>query len=155
MSLFAHAMKWLMLERSSCPPSCWRQASSPSSKPVLHGRHLGGAIVIFLADVARAEQTEDRAGRDGGHVAALLVEPVGVALFRDAVADEGRPRRAERDELVRIDRKIVGVFAAEGGFGRAVLEEIAGHPVIFAGAGEVFHGFAEIATVRLGAAFAG
>src|SRR5258708_6914850 len=34
MSLPAHVMKYFMFERSSCPPSCWRQASSPSSRPV-------------------------------------------------------------------------------------------------------------------------
>src|SRR5439155_22986543 len=37
MNLLAHAMKCFMFDRSSCPPSCWRQASSPSSKPVFTG----------------------------------------------------------------------------------------------------------------------
>ena len=36
-SRFAQAMKKLMFDRSSCPPSCWRQASSPSTRPVLTG----------------------------------------------------------------------------------------------------------------------
>ena len=35
-----------------------------------------------------------------------------------------------------------------------VLEEVAGHPVVLAGAGHVLHQFAEIAAVQLGAAFA-
>ena len=34
MNLLAQAMKYFMFDRSSCPPSCWRQASSPSSSPV-------------------------------------------------------------------------------------------------------------------------
>ena len=39
-------------------------------------------------------------------------------------------------------------------FGRAVLEEVARHPVIPAGAGEVFDGFSEVAAMRLDAALA-
>src|SRR6476646_9934058 len=35
--LFAQSMKYFMLERSSWPPSCWRQASSPSRNPVFTG----------------------------------------------------------------------------------------------------------------------
>ena len=61
----------------------------------------------------------------------------------------------KRDQLVGIHRHVAGVLAAEGGFGGAVLQEVAGHPVVFAGAGQVLHGFAEIAAVQFGAAFAG
>ena len=72
-----------------------------------------------------------------------------------AVADERQPRRAERDQLVRVDRNVAGVLAAERGLRRAVLQEVAGHPVVLAGAGEVLDGFAEIAAMQLGAALAG
>ena len=70
------------------------------------GRHLRHAVVLGHPEVSRPEQAEDRARRHRGHVAALLVEPVGVALLRDAVADEGRARRAQGDELVRVDRDV-------------------------------------------------
>jgi len=56
---------------------------------------------------------------------------------------------------VRVDRDVVGVLAAERRLGRAIFQKIARHPVILAGTREVFHGLAEIAAVRLGAAFAG
>ena len=46
-------------------------------------------------------------------------------------------------------------FAAERRLGRAVLEEVAGHPVVLAGAGEVLDRLAEVAAVQLRAAFAG
>lgn len=36
-SLLAQAMKYFMFERSSWPPSCWRQASAPPSNPVFTG----------------------------------------------------------------------------------------------------------------------
>ena len=114
-----------------------------------------GAVVVVHAEVLRAEQPEDRSGGDGGHVAALLVEPLGVALLRDAVADERRARRAQRDQLVRVHRHVAGVLAAEGRLGGAVLQEVAGHPVVFAGAGQVLDRLAEVAAVQLGAAFAG
>src|SRR6185437_4478844 len=42
MNLSAHAMKYFMFDRSSCPPSCWRQASSPSSKPLVTGGIFAG-----------------------------------------------------------------------------------------------------------------
>src|SRR5206468_2073525 len=55
----------------------------------VHGRHFRRAIIFFLADVARAEETEHGTGGDGRHIAALLVEPIRVTARRDAVADEG------------------------------------------------------------------
>src|SRR5436189_3764276 len=58
-------------------------------------RHPGGAIIFLLADIPCSQKTEDRAGGDGGHVAPLLVEPVGIATFGDAVAYEGGARRAQ------------------------------------------------------------
>ena len=47
------------------------------------------------------------------------------------------------------------VLASEGRLGRAVLQEVAGHPVVLAGSREVLHRLAEVAAMRLGAAFAG
>ena len=74
-------------------------------------RHLRHAIVLGHAQVAGAEQPEHRAGRHRGHEAALLIQPVRVALLRHAVADEGGTRRAQRDELVRVDRDVARVLA--------------------------------------------
>ena len=47
------------------------------------------------------------------------------------------------EEFVRVDRDVAG------GFGGSVLQEIAGHPVAFAGGGKGFDGFAEVAGTRL------
>ena len=64
-------------------------------------------------------------------------------------------RGAQRDQLVGIHRHVAGVLAAEGGFRRAVFDEVAGHPVGLAGTGEALHGFSEIPAMQLGSAFAG
>ena len=122
-------------------------------EPRVHGGHFGGAIVFLLADVPRPQQPEHRPRRDRRHVAALLVQPVGVAAFRHPVADEREPRRAQGDQHVRVHRQIPGVLAPESGRRGAVLQEIARHPVVFAGAGQVLDGLAEIAAVELGAPF--
>ena len=63
-------------------------------------------------------------------------------------------RRAERDQFVRVHRQIAGGLAAERRLGSAVLQEVAGHPVIFAGAGQILDRFAPVAAMQLGAAFA-
>ncbi len=78
------------------------------------GRHLRAPVVLGHADVAGSEQAEDRSGRDRGHEAPLLVEPVRVALLRDAVADERGTWRAQGDELVGVHRYVARVLAAEG-----------------------------------------
>ena len=119
------------------------------------GRHFCGAIVVGNAQVLCAEKFEHGTGSHGGHEAAFLVEPLGIALLRDAVADEGQARRAQGDEFVRVDGQVAGVLAAKGTFGSTILEKVAGHPVVFAGAGEVFDSFAKIAAMEFGAAFAG
>ena len=106
--------------------------------------HLRHAIILGHTDIPRAEQAENRTRRHRSHVAALLVEPVRVALLRDAVADERRPRRAERDQLVRVDRDVVRVLAPERPLCGAVLQEIAGHPVVLPGSGEVLDRFARL-----------
>ena len=54
-----------------------------------------------------------------------------------------------------VDGKVAGVFGAGFGLGGAVFEEVAAHPMVLAGSGEVLDHFAEIATKETGAAFAG
>src|SRR4030095_14229796 len=102
-------------------------------------RHSLGLVVVRAAQVFRAEQPEYRTCRDRRHVAALMIEPPGVTLLRDAVADERWPWRAQRDELVGIDWDVAGVTAAEVRISGAVFHEVAGHPVVLAGAREVLH----------------
>ena len=119
-------------------------------------RHGGGAVVeIIGAEAGRAEQSPHGTGGDGCHPAAALIEPLGIAFCGNAVADEGEARGAESEKLVRVDGNVAGIHAAGGGFGRAVLQEVAGHPVILAGAGEVFDGFAEVAAQGSCSAFTG
>src|SRR5690606_11462500 len=121
----------------------------------VHVRLLRGAIILGHAEIARAEQPERRLRRDGRHVTALLIEPVGVALLGNAVADERGPRRAQRDQLMRIDRDVVGVLATEAGLFGAVFEEAPGHPMILTRAGQVLDGFPEVAPMQLRAALTG
>ena len=87
----------------------------------------------------------------GGHEAAPLVEPLGVPLFWDSVADEGEARGAQGDQFIGVDGDVARSFAAEGGIGSAVFEEVAAHPVVFA-AGEALDRLAEVAPERCRAA---
>src|SRR5262245_31630498 len=83
--------------------------------------HLCGAIVRLVTQVARAQKAEHRTRRDSRHVTSLLVEPIGVAACRDAVADKGGTRRAKRDQLMSIHRKVARVLAPETRFGSPIL----------------------------------
>src|SRR5437660_1090276 len=85
-------------------------------------------------------------GRYGPGVDPLALGP---RARRRPVADEDGPGRAEGDQLVGVDRQVAGSQRA------AVLEEVAGHPVILARAGEVLHELAEGAAVQLGPPLAG
>ncbi len=117
----------------------------------IHGRHLRAAVVRAGSQVARAQQAPGRPGRDGGHEAALLVEPLRIAFFRNSVTDKDRPRSAEGQQLMGVYRQISGVFAAEFRLRSGILQKIPRHPVIFALAGEIFDRLAEIPTERLDA----
>src|SRR5271156_3438371 len=102
----------------------------------------------------RAEQIEDSASVDCSHKAALVIEPMRVALFRNAIADKRKAGGAERNQLVGIDRNVTRVHASESGIRGAILHEIPGHPVVFA-AGQALDGFAEIAAQRGCSTFSG
>ena len=106
------------------------------------------------AQVFLAEQPVDRAGADGREEAALGVDPGvvdrhgPVGIERPGVvagAQKHRPWRAERDELVRVDRHRVPA--------RRVLQVVARHPVV-EGVGDVLDRLAVLAAVELGAALA-
>ena len=72
----------------------------PFQQSLIDVGQLHREIVVRRAEVFRAEQSEYRPGGNGGHEAPPLVEPLRVALFRNAVADESQPRRTQRNQLV-------------------------------------------------------
>jgi hypothetical protein len=57
--------------------------------------------VVVAGDTKRrcTEQLKDRLRGYSGHVAALVIEPLGIALFRNAIAHKHQPRRAQGDQL--------------------------------------------------------
>src|SRR5262249_18172257 len=87
-------------------------------------------------------------------VAALMIEPLRIAPFRHTVADERQPRRAQRDQFMRIYWNVAGRLSAERGLFGAVIQEVARHPVILAGAGEALDRLAPVASMELGSALA-
>src|SRR5437667_6329051 len=50
-------------------------------QPSVHRRHRRDAIVFLLAQVPCAQEAKNWTSRNSGHVAALLIEPLGVAAF--------------------------------------------------------------------------
>jgi len=104
------------------------------------GRKLRSSQVFF------PEQLIHRAGANPGQEHSFGVHPA-VAGGRGTGADEHRPRSAQRNEFVRIHRQIVGRERA------AILDEVTGHPVVFA-AREIFQLLAPMAPVKFGTAFA-
>lgn len=74
----------------------------------IDGRHLLRDVIIAATEIASSEQPKCWLRRDRGHEAALLIEPIGVASFGNPITDERQPRRAQRDQLVCIDRQVIG-----------------------------------------------
>src|SRR2546422_7350839 len=79
----------------------------------------------------------------------MRVHPIWIARL-NPIADEAGPRSAERDQLVRIDGQVGG---GPGWVGRAILDEVAAHPVVPA-SGKVLHSLAEDVAVQLHPALA-
>src|SRR6185295_522848 len=52
-------------------------------------RHLLLHVVVGSSEVLGAKQPKHGSGCDSSHIAALMVEPLRVAFFRNAIADEG------------------------------------------------------------------
>src|SRR5262245_12415784 len=103
------------------------------------------------AQILFTEQPKHRARRDRRLEAAALVHPLAFCTlpFRRAVTDERRPRRAQRDQFMRVHRQIGWLERA------AVLQKISRHPMILARPGQVLDQFAEVPPMQLRAAFAG
>src|SRR5207302_9359251 len=59
------------------------------------------------------------------------------------------------NQLIGINGQVTSVLAPKRSFSRAILQEVAGHPVVAPRAREVFNLLAEITSVRFGAAFSG
>src|SRR5207249_5778759 len=85
---------------------------------------------------------------DRGAKHSLRVDPAAFNLER-AGADENGTRRAQRDELVGIDGQVVR------GQRSRILDEVARHPMVLAGAGDVLDELSEVPAVQLGPALAG
>src|SRR5947209_3883101 len=94
-------------------------------------RHFRSAVILLLPDVLRAEQSKNWPSRHRRHVAALLVQPIGVATFWHSVTDECKAGRTQSDQFMSINGEIPRVFAAKRRFSGAVLQEIPRHPMIF------------------------
>ena len=75
---------------------------------------IGSQIIAGGAKVAFSEKAIGWASGDGGHEAAVGVDPFGIAGGFDAVADEAGAGGAEGDEFVRVDGEVGGGFRAEG-----------------------------------------
>src|SRR6266568_8361051 len=87
-----------------------------------------------------SKQFKHRPRRNGGHKTSPLIHPRPLRALPAgcAIADKRRPRRAQRDQLVRIHRQISRVHRP------AIFKKIPRHPVILARPGEILHQFAKI-----------
>jgi hypothetical protein len=68
----------------------------------IHSRHLLFVVIVRHAEILRAEQPKHRLCGNGSHIAALMIEPLRIAFFRNAVADERQPRCTQRDQFVSV-----------------------------------------------------
>ena len=118
-------------------------------------RHGLLAVVIGQAEVLGAEQLEHLACGYGSLPAAVLVQPQGITLLRNAVADEHKAGSAQRDEFVRVYRQHVGVPGSRLRLGCAVLDIVACHPVILTGVGEILQALTEQTAVQGSSTLAG
>ena len=84
----------------------------------------------------------DRLRRRAGHEHAFRVDPPALDL-QGTDTDEHRPRGTQRDQFVRVHRKVLG------GQRPGVLDVVSRHPVVFAGAGDVFHLLAVVTAMEL------
>ena len=71
----------------------------PIQESLVHRRHFRGPVVPFLK-TRDAKKLIDAARVHGRHKTSLVVEPPGIALRRDTVADEGEARGAKSDERI-------------------------------------------------------
>src|SRR6266404_653381 len=75
----------------------------PIQESLVHRRHFRGPVLPFL-ETRDAKKLIDAARVHGRHETSLVVEPPGIALRRDTVADEGEARGAKSDERIGVNR---------------------------------------------------
>ncbi len=63
------------------PPLCWRRGQLAVQQPDLHRGHLLGLVVAGNAQRLGAVKLPAGCARHRRHIAALLVQPLGIALF--------------------------------------------------------------------------
>src|SRR5258708_7647459 len=126
--------------RSSGMPSAMLAESDVAvSQSGFHGRKFSRPQVLL------AQQFIDFARAHCAKKHTLGVDPAAFYLLR-AAADEYRTRGAERDQFMGVDRQMVeGKLAG-------VFDKIPGHPMIFAGRGDVLDLLAKVAAPDLGPA---
>ena len=98
------------------------------------------------AHILLAQQFIDRSGRNSSQEHALRVHPA-IALGSSA-ADEDRPRRAQCNQFIGIDRQILRMERPR------ILKEVPCHPVILLRAGYIFNGLAPVAAIEIRASHA-
>ena len=103
---------------------------------------------LCRSHVLFAEKAIDRPCPSSRHETPFCIDP-SVAFGGGSRADKYRTRCAKGDQLVGIDRQVAPIQRT------GVFEEVASHPMILTGTGNVLDKFAEIAAVEFGAAFAG
>src|SRR5215471_16122534 len=83
-----------------------------------------------------------------------MIEPARIALLRNAIADESKPWRAERNQLIRVHWQNAPVYTAELCLRRPIVQKVSCHPVIAARAGEIFDRLSPIAAQQRRSSFA-
>ena len=113
----------------------------PEGDVPIRQRRIGGRQ-LACPQVPPAQQAVDRSCGDARLELADRIRPevLGPPGY------EHRPRGDERDQLVLVDGKLVPM--------PGVLEEVARHPVVFAGAAYVVDRLPDVVTVKLRAALA-
>lgn len=105
---------------------------------VVYRRKRYVMIIVGKPRTLGPEKLEHGLGRNRGHKAALLVQPVSIATLWNAIADEREARCAERNQVMRVHGQIAWTLCTRPGFRSSILQEVAGHPVVLAGR-EVFN----------------
>src|ERR1051326_6240528 len=90
-------------------------------KPAVYRGHFRRVIVGTDAEIFSAEKAENRLRGHRSHKTALLIEPSRVAFFRHPITHKRKAGCTKGQKFMRIDRKVAGSLASEGGFRSAIL----------------------------------
>src|SRR5690606_28507202 len=117
--------------------------------------HFFRFVIVGYTEVARAEQFIHGACGNRGHVTAMVIQPVCIARFWNAVADERKTWRTQRDKMMRINRQLARIHFAVLARGGTILHVVARHPVVFTASRKVFHTFTKHTTMKCSASLSG